>query len=127
MGVGSITTRCSTTDQQLAGHAAQGEVQKPPDLFTEGGFIAAQMIVCSLEGNGDISADKMIPMLEGMKIDGPKGFYTVRASDHVLLQEMLLLKLKTLLRLQVLRASQALHPRADSTTVRSPSRAELLR
>ncbi len=75
----------------------KAKYNSPPDLFTAEGFLAAQMIVRALEGNGgNISADKVIPMLEGMKIDGPKGFYTIRASDHVLLQEMLLLKLKNI-------------------------------
>ena len=65
-----------------------------PDLFTAEGFLAAQLVVRALEENeGKDGADGIIRSLEGMKIDGPKGFYTMRASDHVLLQEMLLLKL----------------------------------
>ena len=57
-----------------------------------------------------------------MKIDGPKGYYTVRATDHVLLQAMMLLKLKNVTgpRLQVLRAREALHPRANSPALRGP-------
>ncbi len=70
----------------------KAKYNSPPDLFTAEGFLAAQMVVKSLEANGgDPSADKTIAALEGMKLDGPKGFYTIRASDHVLLQEMLLL------------------------------------
>ena len=66
----------------------------PPDLFTSEGFFAAQMVVKALEENeGKDGADGIIRSLEGMKLDGPKGYYTVRATDHVLLQEMLLLKL----------------------------------
>jgi branched-chain amino acid transport system substrate-binding protein len=53
------------------------------------------MVVKALEATGgDVGADKMIAAWEGMKLDGPKNFYTIRASDHVLLQEMLLMKLK---------------------------------
>lgn len=66
----------------------------PPDLFTEGGFTAAQMVVAGLKGtNGDPTADKLIPVLEKLSFDGPKGKYTVRAYDHVMLQPMYLVKL----------------------------------
>jgi branched-chain amino acid transport system substrate-binding protein len=73
----------------------KAKYNSPPDLFTGEGFLAAQMIVKALEAtSGDAGADKIIAALEGMKLDGPKNFYTIRASDHVLLQEMLLMKLK---------------------------------
>lgn len=66
----------------------------PPDLFTESGFNAAIMAVKALEATkGDPSADAMIKALEGMKFNGPKGEYTVRATDHVVLQPMTLVKL----------------------------------
>ena len=65
-----------------------------PDLFTESGFNAAIMLVKSLEATkGDPAADGMIKSLEGMQFDGPKGSYTVRPEDHVLLQPMTLVKL----------------------------------
>ena len=39
----------------------KAKYNSPPDLFTAEGFLAAQMLVRSLESNGgDISADKMI-------------------------------------------------------------------
>jgi branched-chain amino acid transport system substrate-binding protein len=67
----------------------------PPDLFTAEGFVAAQMVVKAIEGtDGKVDADGVIKALEGLKFQGPKGTYTVRASDHVLLQEMTLVKLK---------------------------------
>ncbi len=66
----------------------------PPDLFTESGFNAAIMTVKALQAtNGDASAAAMIKALEGMTFQGPKGDYTVRAADHVLLQPMTLVKL----------------------------------
>ncbi|MBX0329400.1 substrate-binding domain-containing protein [Oscillochloris sp. ZM17-4] len=66
----------------------------PPDLFTESGFNAAVMLVKALEATGgDPAADGMIKALEGMSFDGPKGSYTIRAEDHVLLQPMTLVKL----------------------------------
>jgi len=65
-----------------------------PDLFTEGGFTAAQMLVAGLKAtNGDSSADKLMPVFEKMSFDGPKGKYTVRDYDHVLLQTMYVVKL----------------------------------
>jgi branched-chain amino acid transport system substrate-binding protein len=67
----------------------------PPDLFTESGFIAAQMLVRSLTmNNGEADAEGLIKALEGMTFDGPKGAYTIRAEDHDLLQPMTLVKLK---------------------------------
>ncbi|MEJ5343768.1 MAG: substrate-binding domain-containing protein [Chloroflexus sp.] len=66
----------------------------PPDLFTESGFNAAIMLVKALEEtNGDPAADGLIAALEGMTFDGPKGTYTVRTEDHVLLQPMTLVRL----------------------------------
>lgn len=65
-----------------------------PDLFTEGGFTAAQMVVEGLKATScDATADKLIPVLEKVSFDGPKGKYSVRAADHVMLQPMYLVKL----------------------------------
>ncbi len=72
----------------------RAKYNSPPDLFTESGFNAAVMLVKALEAtNGDPAADGMIKALEGLQFDGPKGQYTVRATDHVLLQPMTLVKL----------------------------------
>ncbi|QDO90318.1 ABC transporter substrate-binding protein [Ornithinimicrobium ciconiae] len=58
-----------------------------PDLFTPDGFVAGQMIVHALtEGDEDVNA--MIDALEGWEFQGPKGDYTIRESDHALLQDM---------------------------------------
>lgn len=66
----------------------------PPDLFTEGGFNSALMLVSALEETGgDPTAAGMIEALEGMTFEGPKGQYTIRAEDHVLLQPMTLVRL----------------------------------
>lgn len=66
----------------------------PPDLFTESGFNSALMLVRALEQTeGDPTATAMIDALEGMTFDGPKGQYTIRAEDHVLLQPMTLVRL----------------------------------
>lgn len=73
---------------------SQDKYKAPPDLFTEGGFTAAQMVVAGLKAtNGDSNADKLIPVFEKLSFDGPKGKYTVRAYDHVMLQTLYLVKL----------------------------------
>lgn len=57
------------------------------DLFTNDGFVAAQLIVHALaEGGDDVEA--MVDALEGFEFTGPKGDLTVRAADHALLQPM---------------------------------------
>lgn len=60
-----------------------------PDLFTPDGFVAAQMIVHAIEeAGGADDVDGMISALEGWSFDGPKGEYTIRKSDHALIQPM---------------------------------------
>lgn len=79
-------------DALIAG--AKAKYNAVPDLFSECGFNAAVMLVKALEATGgDPDAQKMIKALEGMKFNGPKGEYTVRPEDHVLLQPMPLVKL----------------------------------
>ncbi|MGQ9489624.1 MAG: ABC transporter substrate-binding protein, partial [Anaerolineae bacterium] len=67
---------------------------EPPDLFTAGGMASAIALAAALEKTGgDTTADKMIPALEGLKFEGPKGTYHIRAEDHVCEQPMNILKL----------------------------------
>ena len=57
-----------------------------PDLFTECSFATAQAMYMALEATeGDPFPASMIPALEGMSFDGPKGEYTIRESDHQVL------------------------------------------
>ena len=67
----------------------------PPDLFTENGFVTAQMVVAGLKAtNGDADPDKLIKVYEGnFSLDGPKGKYTVRPYDHVMLQPLYIAQL----------------------------------
>lgn len=54
-----------------------------PDLFTECSFATAQALVAGLTATeGDASPSAMIPALEGLTWDGPKGEYRIRAGDH---------------------------------------------
>ncbi|MGE5632466.1 MAG: substrate-binding domain-containing protein [Caulobacteraceae bacterium] len=66
-----------------------------PDLFDAGGFAAAMAIVTALEKTGG-SADpeKLIPTMEGMSFDTPKGPMTFRKEDHQALQVIYSIKLE---------------------------------
>lgn len=71
-------------DALASGLKAQGG---SVDLFTNDGFVAAQMVVHALEASTD-DTDAMVKALEGWRFDGPKGSMEVRAEDHALLQPM---------------------------------------
>jgi branched-chain amino acid transport system substrate-binding protein len=67
---------------------------EPPDLFTGGGFAAGVALVEALkrtDGNPDAKA--LIPVMEGMSFEGPKGTYTFRREDHQALQPMYIVEM----------------------------------
>ncbi len=69
----------------------KGEV---PDLFTECGFATAQALVAGLEKTkGDASSKALIPALEGLLWDGPRGAYYMRPADHQVLLPLYVVKL----------------------------------
>ena len=69
--------------------------KSPPDFFTAGGFSAAMALVTALKKtNGDASAAKLIPAMEGMSFDTPKGKMTFRKEDHQAMQSMYHFKIK---------------------------------
>ena len=73
------------------------EYNEPPDLFTAGGMASALALAAALEKTGgDANADALIPALEGLKFQGPKGTYYIRPEDHVCEQPMNILKLVNL-------------------------------
>lgn len=66
-----------------------------PDLFTPGGFSAAVAIVEALKkSDGDADGNTLIPLMEGMSFDTPKGKMTFRKEDHQALQPMYSIKLE---------------------------------
>jgi branched-chain amino acid transport system substrate-binding protein len=66
----------------------------PPDLFDADAMNAAIMIVEALRATGgDASAEALIPAMEGMSFEGPKGRIDIRAEDHVAIQDMYVAKL----------------------------------
>jgi branched-chain amino acid transport system substrate-binding protein len=71
------------------------QFKSPPDFFTAGGFSAAMALVTALKKtNGDASAAKLIPAMEGMSFDTPKGKMTFRKEDHQAMQSMYHFKIK---------------------------------
>jgi len=73
------------------------EYKEYPDLFTAGGMASAIALAEGLKKtNGDASGDALIPALEGLKFEGPKGTYHIRPEDHVCEQPMNILKLVNL-------------------------------
>jgi len=68
-----------------------------PDLFTAGGMASAIALAKALEATGgDATGDVMIPALEGLQFEGPKGTYHIRPEDHVCEQPMNILRLVNL-------------------------------
>lgn len=68
-----------------------------PDLFSECSFATAQALVQAVEATeGDTLPETMIPALEGMIFEGPKGTYGIRPSDHQALVPMYIAKLDNL-------------------------------
>ncbi len=68
-----------------------------PDLFTECSFATAQAMVQALtETSGDTLPESVIPVLEGMIFEGPKGTYAIRPSDHQALVPMYIARLDNL-------------------------------
>jgi branched-chain amino acid transport system substrate-binding protein len=72
-------------------YPGEGEV---PGLFTECGFATAQAVVAALQATeGDTLPEAMIPALEGLTWEGPKGEYYIRPEDHQALQPMYIIEL----------------------------------
>ena len=72
----------------------QKRFNAPPDFFTCGGFAAAMALVASVEKAGSSDAEKLIPAMEGLSFDTPKGRMTFRKEDHQALQDMYAFKIK---------------------------------
>ncbi len=67
----------------------------PPDFFTCGGFAAAMALVASVEKTaGATDAEKLIPAMEGLAFETPKGKMIFRKEDHQALQSMFAFKIK---------------------------------
>ncbi len=72
----------------------QKRFDAPPDFFTANGMATGMALVAALEKtHGDTAADTLIPAMEGMDFDTPKGRMQFRAADHQALQSMFGFKL----------------------------------
>jgi branched-chain amino acid transport system substrate-binding protein len=68
-----------------------------PDLFAECGFAAGQALVYGLDkSEGSTRPEDLIPALEGLTWDGPKGTYSIRPEDHQALMPMYVVRLVNL-------------------------------
>lgn len=68
-----------------------------PDLFTACGFATAQAVHMSLtETEGDTLPEAIIPVIEGMVFESPKGMTYIRPSDHQALVPMYVAQLDNL-------------------------------
>ena len=77
----------------VANHYKQ--FKAPPDFFTAGGMSAAIAVVEALKKtDGDASTAKLIPAMEGMSFETPKGKMTFRKEDHQAMQDMFAFKIK---------------------------------
>ncbi len=64
-----------------------------PDLFTECAFASAQALYKALDANGgDPLPEAIIPALEGLEFEGPKGTYVIRPEDHQALMPTYLIR-----------------------------------
>ena len=72
----------------------QERFEDVPDLFTECSFATAQALVAAIEATeGDTFPENMIPALEGLEFEGPKGTYYIRPEDHQALVPMYVMEL----------------------------------
>jgi branched-chain amino acid transport system substrate-binding protein len=66
----------------------------PPDLFDADGMNAAILLVEALKAtNMDASSDALLPAMEGLEFEGPKGTIYIRPEDHVAVQDMYIVTL----------------------------------
>lgn len=73
----------------------QKRFKGPPDLFVASAMGAAIAMVRGLEKTqGDANAEKLIPALEDLKFESPKGEMVLRKDDHQAMQVMYHFKIK---------------------------------
>lgn len=65
-----------------------------PDLFDADAMNAAILVTEALKATGgDASAEALLPAMEGMEFEGPKGTIYIRPEDHVAIQDMYIMTL----------------------------------
>jgi branched-chain amino acid transport system substrate-binding protein len=95
--VGLIVYHYTLPDTEVNDWLVERHIEEfgtPPDLFSECGFATAQALVAALEATeGSTLPEDLIPALEGLEFEGPKGTYTIRAEDHQALMPMYFIEL----------------------------------
>ncbi len=98
--IGLIVYHYSLPDNEVNDWLTEQHVERyadVPDLFTECGFASAQALVAGVEAaGGSTLPEDLIPALEGLQWEGPKGTYTMRAEDHQALLPMYVVQLTNL-------------------------------
>jgi branched-chain amino acid transport system substrate-binding protein len=68
-----------------------------PDLFTECAFATGQALAAAVEAaGGSTLPSDLIPTLEGLSFEGPKGWYFVRPGDHQVMVPMYVARLNNI-------------------------------
>lgn len=68
----------------------------PPDIYTAGAMAAGIALVDALKKTGGgADPDRLSAALEGLSFDSPKGRITLRAEDHLALQSVYIVRLKS--------------------------------
>lgn len=84
----------ATAENDYLTEQYKAQFNTPPDLFSECGFATAQAVVAALEKSmGATGGEALIPALEDLTFNGPKGAYTIRAGDHQALAPMYVVRL----------------------------------
>ncbi|MBN2304544.1 MAG: substrate-binding domain-containing protein, partial [Anaerolineae bacterium] len=98
--VGLIVYHYAMPDNEINDWMTEQHIERyndVPDLFTECGFATAQALVAGVEAaEGSTLPEDLIPALEGLQWEGPKGTYTMRAEDHQALMPMYVVQLTNL-------------------------------
>lgn len=98
--VGLIVYHYTLPDNEINDWLTERHVEEyadVPDLFTECGFATAQALVAGVEAaGGSTFTEDLIPALEGLQWEGPKGTYTMRPEDHQALMPMYVVRLVSL-------------------------------
>ncbi len=83
-------------EKHVAVTEAMGAVDYP-DLFTECAFATGQALYAAVDAaGGDTLPEALIPQLEGLVFEGPKGTYFIRPGDHQVLVPMYVAQLDNL-------------------------------
>ncbi len=98
--IGLIVYHYTAPDTEVNDWMAEQHVERysdVPDLFTECGFASGQALIAGVAAaEGSTLPEDLIPAMEGLQWEGPKGTYTMRPEDHQALMPMYVVQLTNL-------------------------------